>query len=72
MRFHTILRKNEEEVWSSVKIVKVMTISRKNLFDGILQHFRYVVVRGNNVFCHFSIVDFPLMNLNDLVTVTRI
>lgn len=72
IRFHAVLGKNEVEVWSSVKIVKVLSITRENLLEGILQKFCYVVVRANNVICEFSIAYFPLMNLNNLVTVTRI
>lgn len=49
-----------------------MTITIENLFEGILRNFCYVVVRANNVVCEFSIANFPMMNLNDWVTVTRI
>lgn len=45
IRFNAILGKYEDEVWSSVKIVKVMTITRDNLFEGLLQNFLYIVVR---------------------------
>lgn len=72
IRFHSVLGKNEEEVWSSMKIVKVLTIIRDNLFEGLLQHFGYVVARENNVVFEFTIADFPLMNLNDFTTVTKI
>ena len=34
IRFHAILGKNEDEVWSLVKIVKVMKIKRETLFEG--------------------------------------
>ena len=30
------------------------------------------MVRANNVVCDFSIADFPLMNLSDLINVTKI
>lgn len=65
-------KKNEEEVWSLVKIFKLMSIVPDVLFGGFLQNFRYSVVRGNNVAFEFTIVDFPLMNLDDLITVTKI
>lgn len=55
-----------------MKIIKVMSTTRKNLSEGILQIFCYVVVRVNNVVCEFSVPDFPLMNLNNLVNVTSI
>lgn len=38
----------------------------------MIQNFRYHVVRTNNVTCDFSIPDFPLINLNDLIPVTLI
>ncbi|CAH1453467.1 unnamed protein product [Lactuca virosa] len=41
-------------------------------FEGLLQNFRYVVLRGNNVAFEFTIAYFPLINLNDLITVTKI
>lgn len=72
IRFHAILGKNEEYVWLLVKIVKVMKIERGVLFKGLLQNFHYSVFRANNVEFEFSIADFPLMNLNDLISVTKI
>lgn len=72
LRLHTVLGKKEEEVWSLVKIVKVLNISKDALFEGLLQNFQYYVVRANNVACDFSMVDFPLMNLNDLSNVAKI
>lgn len=64
--------KNEDEAWSSVKIVKVMIVIHENFFEGLLQNFRYVVLRANNVVFKFTIADSTLMNLNDLITVTKI
>ena len=64
IRFHIVLRKNEEAIWSPMRIVKVMTIICDNLFEGLLQNFRYVVLRANNVAFEFTIANFPLMNLN--------
>ena len=39
---------------------------------GLLQNFRYSVVRANNVEFEFSVADFSLMNLNDLISITNI
>lgn len=72
LRFHVVLGKKEEEVWSLVKIVKVLNISKDTLFEGLLENFRYHMVRANNVSCYFLVVDFPLMNLNDLINVLKI
>ena len=37
--FHAILGKKEEEIWSLVKIVRVLNISKDVLFEGVLQNF---------------------------------
>ena len=71
MRFHAGVGKKEEEVWSLVKIVKVMNISRENLFKGLPQNFCYFVVRANNVAFDFSLDDFHLMNIHDLICAAR-
>lgn len=39
LRFHAILRKPEEGVWSPVKIVMVLNICRESLFEGLLHNF---------------------------------
>lgn len=57
MRFHAVLGKKEEEVWSSVKIFKVMNISREGMFEGLLHNFRYFMLKENNVACDFLIAD---------------
>lgn len=36
LRFHVVLGKKEEEVWSFVKIVKVLNISRECFFESLL------------------------------------
>lgn len=58
LRFHAILGKHKEEVWSLVKIVKVLNICRESLFEWLLQNFQYYMVRANNVACDFSVADF--------------
>ena len=55
-----------------MKIVKVFNITKDVLFEGVLQNYRFHVVRANNVACDFSVVDFPLMNMNDLINVANI
>ena len=45
---------------------------RESLFEGLLQNFRYYVLRANNVAFDFSVANFPLMNLNDLINVAKI
>lgn len=64
--------KNEEEVWSPMKIVKVIKIVHDNLFECLLQNFRYIVVRANNMVFEFTISYFSLIDLNDLIMVTEI
>lgn len=36
MIFHAVLAKKEEEVWSSVKVVKGLNISRESLLGDLL------------------------------------
>ena len=36
LRFHAILGNKEEVVWSLVKMVKVLNISRESLFENLL------------------------------------
>lgn len=62
-----MLGKNEEELWSLVKIIKCVSITPNVLFEGLLHTFRYKVVRANNMSFEFTIADFPLMNVNDLI-----
>lgn len=42
------------------------------MFEGIIPNYRYKVIRSNNTPYEFTIVDFPLMNLNDLITQAKI
>lgn len=69
IHFYVVLGKNEEDVWSLVKIV---SITPDALFKVILQNYRYSVVWENNVLFDFTIFDFLLMNLNYLITATKI
>lgn len=39
IRFHEILRKRKKEIWSLVKIVHVLNISKDVLFKGVLQNY---------------------------------
>lgn len=41
IRFHVVLGKREEEIWSLVKIVRVIHINKDVLFEGVLQNFRF-------------------------------
>lgn len=50
----------------------MLNISKDALFEGLLKNFRFHVLRANNVACDFLMVDFPMMNLNDLVNVEKI
>ena len=36
LRFHAVLGKKKEEVWSLVKIVKDLSVSKDKLFEGLL------------------------------------
>lgn len=38
LRFHVVIGNKEEEVWSLIKIVKVLNISKETLFEGMLQN----------------------------------
>lgn len=70
--FHVFLGKREEEIWSLVKIVWVLNISKDILFKGVLQNYLFCVVRANNIAFDFSVANFPLINLHDLICVSRI
>lgn len=72
LRFHVVLGKYQEKVWSLIKVTQVLGISKGELFENMLQNFRYHVVRVNKVPFEFSIVDFPLKSLNDLIQVAYI
>ncbi|KAL7612549.1 hypothetical protein Lser_V15G06652 [Lactuca serriola] len=72
IRFHAVLGKNPDEVWSLLKIKKVLTIKKDVLFEDMLQNFRYFVIRVDNKQYDFTIADFPLMNCNDLIQVALI
>lgn len=71
IRFHAVLGK-KEEVWSLLKIVSVLNISKDVLFEGVIQSYRFHVVCANNVAFDFSIAYFSLMNLHDLICVAKI
>ncbi|KAL7586161.1 hypothetical protein Lser_V15G40639 [Lactuca serriola] len=72
IRFHAILAKNPDEVWSLMKIKKVLTIKKDVLFEDMLQNFQYFVIRADDKQYDFTIADFPLMNCNDLIQVALI
>lgn len=72
LRFHVVLGKNQEDVCSLVTITQVINISKGELFENMLQNFQYHVVRANKGPFEFSIAEFPLMNLNDLIRVEYI
>ncbi|KAL7587313.1 hypothetical protein Lser_V15G40383 [Lactuca serriola] len=72
IRFHAVLGKNPDEVWSLMKIKKVLTIKKDVLFEDMLQNFRYFVIRADNKQYDFTVADFPLMNCNDLIQVALI
>lgn len=50
----------------------MLGITNDQLFEGLLQNFRFHVVCANNVASDFFVADFPLMNLNDLIYVAKI
>ncbi|KAL7607644.1 hypothetical protein Lser_V15G16187 [Lactuca serriola] len=72
IRFHVVLAKNPDEVWSLMKIKKVLTIKKDVMFEDMLLNFRYFVIRADNKQYDFTIDDFPLMNCNDLIQVALI
>lgn len=41
-------------------------------FEGLMHNFCYFVIQSNDVAFEFTIADFPLMSLNDLITITNI
>lgn len=71
-RFHVVLGKKEEEVYSLVKVTRVLGIEKGILFEGMLQNYRFHVVQANNVTFDFSVADCLLMNLHHLLVVALI
>ena len=69
IHFHVVLGKAPEEVWSLIKIKKVISMKKDVVFENTVQNIRYVVARANGNICEFTIADFPLMNLYDLLLV---
>ncbi|KAL7592159.1 hypothetical protein Lser_V15G33908 [Lactuca serriola] len=69
IRFHAVLVKPAEEVWSLTKIKKVISIKKDMVFENTIQNMKYVVTRVIGNVCDFTIADFPLMNLYDLIQV---
>lgn len=57
--FHVVLGKELEEVWSLIKIKKVVAIKKDVFFKYMIQNFRYHVVCANNQQADFSVADFP-------------
>ena len=71
-RFHVVLAKAPEEFWSLGKIKKVISMKKDVVFENTIQNIKYVVARANGSICEFTIADFPLMNLYDLIQVALI
>ncbi|CAI9263004.1 unnamed protein product [Lactuca saligna] len=69
IRFHAVLGKAPEEVWSLEKIKKVNSIKRDVIFENVIQNIKYSVIRSSGKTCDFTIVDFLLMNLYNLIEV---
>ena len=69
MRFHlhVVLGKLEEEVFSLMKITRVLGITKDVFLEGMLQNYRFHVVRSHNVTYDFSVANFSLMKLHDLL-----
>lgn len=55
-----------------MKIIKIVSRTQDFMFEGVIQNDRYKVVRANNILFEFTIDDFPLINLNDLITFMKI
>lgn len=49
------------------KIVKLVSISKDDMFENLLQNYPYKVIRAYNSLCVFTIFDFSLIYLNDLI-----
>lgn len=58
LRFHVVVRKEPEEIWSLVKIKKVIRITKDVMFENMIHNFSYHVVRVNIQVCDFSVADF--------------
>ena len=69
IHFHAVLGKAPEEVWSLIKIKKVINMKKDVVFESTVQNIKYVVARANEKTCEFMIADFPLMNLYELIQV---
>lgn len=49
-----------------------MFVTPDTMFEGVLQNYRYTVVRANNILFDFTIADFPSMNHNDIIKISKI
>lgn len=45
-RFHDVLGKDKEDIWSIKKIVKILNVMKDVLFEDTFQKFKYKVIRG--------------------------
>lgn len=71
IHFQAVLGKSKEEAWSLVNIFRVMWIVSNVFFKLFLHNFCYLVLWENNVAFELTIANFPLMNQNDLNTVSN-
>lgn len=39
LRFHVVLGKDQEELWSLVNIVQVLSVAKDEIFENMLQNF---------------------------------
>lgn len=67
-----MLGKTEDEVRSPKKIINLVSISKDVIFEDTIPNNLYKVIRLDNTPFDFTISDFPLMNLNDLITLAKI
>lgn len=70
--FHALHGKSGEELCSLVKILKVLLVVPDVLFEGLMHNFHYNVVRANSVVFEFTISNFTLKNLKDLIIISMI
>lgn len=54
-----------------MKIIKLVSITPNVLFEGVWQNVRFNVLRVNNVLFDLTIADFPIMNVNNIITTTK-
>lgn len=65
---HVILVKVQDDMLSLEKIYKAIHVRNRVFFEAKFQDIIFKVLVRNDEISEFSLIDLPLMNVNDLLT----